>query len=150
MESSAPPGSSFSLTIEVDSSHREAEVILLSKLTGVEMIPEGRCSYSLPSLLLEEHKNEPVDANVGLWALIAYYLPSCNSKGIYGYLFKNGEHGIDQFESQRKDLPKEASVVPGISVTILCKCKRHDKMTPNKSAQEITHFYKCKLCCYLA
>ena len=49
------------------------------------MIPEGRHSYSLPSLLLEEHKNEPVDAYVGLWALIAYDFPSCSWK--VGWLF---------------------------------------------------------------
>jgi hypothetical protein len=77
----APPGSSLSLTIEVNSSHREAKVIIHSKLAGVEMIPEGRHRYSLSSFLLEEHKNEPVDANVGLWALVAYDLPSCDSKG---------------------------------------------------------------------
>ncbi|BAF29190.1 Os12g0151900 [Oryza sativa Japonica Group] len=75
----ASPGSSLSLSIEVDSSDRKAKFVLLSKLACIEMIPRGWHNYSLPTLLLEEHKNEPVDTNAGLWALIAYDFPSCNS-----------------------------------------------------------------------
>uniref|UniRef100_A0A0A8Z6V1 Uncharacterized protein n=1 Tax=Arundo donax TaxID=35708 RepID=A0A0A8Z6V1_ARUDO len=38
------------------------------------MIPKGWHNYCLPALLLEKNKNEPVDTNIGLWALIAYDL----------------------------------------------------------------------------
>ncbi|KAL6642275.1 hypothetical protein ACP70R_020456 [Stipagrostis hirtigluma subsp. patula] len=80
---SAPPGSSLSLSIEEDSSHREAKFIFFSKLAGVEMIPEGWYNYILPALLLEEHKNKPVDTNIGFWALISYELSACNFEGIW-------------------------------------------------------------------
>ncbi|KAL6906096.1 hypothetical protein ACP4OV_003697 [Aristida adscensionis] len=86
---SAPPGSSFSLCIEVDSSHREAKVIFFCKSAGVEMITEGWYNYSLPAVLLEEHKNEPVDTNIGLWALIRDDLSPCNLKGAWLSTEKN-------------------------------------------------------------
>uniref|UniRef100_J3N635 Uncharacterized protein n=1 Tax=Oryza brachyantha TaxID=4533 RepID=J3N635_ORYBR len=44
------------------------------------MVPEGWHKYSLPAFLLEEHKDEPVDAYVWLRALVAYDLPSLNQK----------------------------------------------------------------------
>jgi hypothetical protein len=85
---SAPPGCSLSLGIEVDSSHRKAKIILLGEPAGVEMVPEGWHNYSLPALLLEEHKNEPMDANVRLWTLIAYDLAPFNRKVVQLFIHK--------------------------------------------------------------
>ncbi|WVZ54395.1 hypothetical protein U9M48_005200, partial [Paspalum notatum var. saurae] len=109
----APPSSSFSLSVEVDSSYREAKIVFLSELSGVEMIPEGWHSNSLPALLLEENKNEPVDTNARSWTLIAYDFLPCNTK--YACLLIQGTTGTRNRLStnQWKNLPNEASVVPG-------------------------------------
>jgi hypothetical protein len=61
----------------------------MSKLAGIEMIPGGWHSYRLAALLLEEHKNEPVDTNVGLWALVVYYLSPCSLNGPWLFIQKN-------------------------------------------------------------
>ena len=81
------------------------------------MISEGWHSYILPTLLLEEHKNEPVDTNARSWALVAYDLSPCNLED--EWLLIQRTRTRNRLSLNQQNLPKEASVVPGISVTIL-------------------------------
>jgi hypothetical protein len=69
---------------------------LLSELTGVEMIPEGWHDDILPALLLKKHKNESVDSNTGLRALVAYDLSPCSFLiSMFIHSKQQVEHGID-------------------------------------------------------
>jgi hypothetical protein len=83
------------------------------------MVPGGWHSYSLPALLLEENKNEPVDTNARSWALVAYDFSPCNMKDACLLIQRTTGTRKRLSTKQRKNLPNEASVVPGISVTIL-------------------------------
>lgn len=73
----SPPGSGLPLRIEVDGGDGEVEAVLLGETARAEAVPRGRRADGLPSLLLEEHEDEPVDANVRPGALVAHHLPSC-------------------------------------------------------------------------
>jgi len=73
----APAGGGLALRVEVDGGDGEAEVVLLSELAGAEAVLGRRRVHSLPALLPEQHKDEPVDANVWLWGLVAHHLSPC-------------------------------------------------------------------------
>lgn len=73
----APAGGGLALRVEVDGGDGEAEVVLLSELAGAEAVLGRRRVHSLPALLPEQHKDEPVDANVRLWGLVAHHLSPC-------------------------------------------------------------------------
>lgn len=72
--SSAPARGGLPLGVEVDGGDGEAEVVLLRKLAGAEVVSRGRQRHRLPPLLLEEHEHEAVDADVGPGALVAHHL----------------------------------------------------------------------------
>lgn len=77
--SSSSSGCSFSLCIEVDSSHRQAKTILLWKLSCVEVVPRSRNSHRLPSSsLLEQQKHVPVNPHHRLWSFILQNFSSCS------------------------------------------------------------------------
>jgi len=73
----APAGGGLALCVEVDGGDGEAEVVVLSELAGAEAVLGRRRVHRLPALLPEQHKDEPVDANVWLWGLVAHHLSPC-------------------------------------------------------------------------
>ena len=77
---SAPPGGRLPLSVEVDGGDREAEVVLLGEAAGIEAVPRRRRRHHrLSPLLLEEYKDEAVDADAGPGALVAHHLLPCFS-----------------------------------------------------------------------
>ena len=87
------------------------------------MVPEGWHNYRLPAILLEEHKNEPVDTNAGLRALIAYDLSPwkfqmhmiIHSKDQVG-------HGIDQTQIRRRTYRRK-HLLSQVYQSQSCECK---------------------------
>jgi len=66
------------LRVEVDGGDGEAEVVVGGEAAGAEVVPGGgRAHPLLAALLLEQHEGKPVDADVGLGALVRHQLPSC-------------------------------------------------------------------------
>lgn len=77
---SAAARGSLPLRVEVDRGNWEAKIVVGGKAAGVEVVPaaagRGR-ARRLPAALLEQHEDEPVDADVRLRALVHHQLPSC-------------------------------------------------------------------------
>jgi hypothetical protein len=76
-QASAAASCGLPLRVEVDGSDWEAEVVVGGEAAGAEVVPGGGRAHRLAALLLEQHEDEPVDADVGLGALVAHQLPSC-------------------------------------------------------------------------
>jgi hypothetical protein len=75
-QSSTAAGRSLALRVEVVGGDGEAEVVVGGEAASAEVVPGGRRGHRLTALLLEQHEDEPVDADVGLGALVAHQLPS--------------------------------------------------------------------------
>ena len=71
------------LRVEVDGGDWEAEIIVGGKAAGAEVVPGRGRAHRLAALLLEQHEDEPVDADVGFGALVHRQLPSCMDVIVY-------------------------------------------------------------------
>ena len=76
-DQSAAARGGLPLRVEVDGGDGEAEVVVGDEAAGAEVVPGGGRAHPLAALLLEQHEDEPVDADVGLGALVRHQLPSC-------------------------------------------------------------------------
>jgi hypothetical protein len=65
------------LRVEVDGGDWEAKIVVGGKAAGVEVVPGRGRAHRLAAALLEQHEDEPVEADVGFGALVHHLLPSC-------------------------------------------------------------------------
>lgn len=85
VELATPPWKVFTAGLEVSSSNRKAQIIILAKPPGVELISWFWGLHCLPSsFLLEQQKYVPVYPNHWPWTLIAQQLSTCQySQGVH-------------------------------------------------------------------
>jgi hypothetical protein len=70
----APACSGLALCVEVDGGYGEPKVVLLRELAGVEVVSRRRWVHRLPAFLPVQHEDEPVDAYIWPWAVVAHDL----------------------------------------------------------------------------
>ena len=69
--------SSFSLCIEINSSHWQSQTIHLREIPSVETLSRSWWPHCLSSSLLEQDEHVPVDTDDRLRSLVAHYFSSC-------------------------------------------------------------------------
>lgn len=75
--SSPSAGAALPLAVEVNGGNRQAEVVQLGEVPGVEVLAPPRRVNCLPPQLTEQYQDEPVDSHRRPGALVAHHLLPC-------------------------------------------------------------------------
>lgn len=64
------------LAVEVNSGHRQAEIVRLREVLGVEILAPPRRKHRLPTQLLEQYEHYPMDPHCWPWRLVTHQFSS--------------------------------------------------------------------------